>query len=67
MSQRRAVRGVVVGGQSPIFWVVSGLIFFANALFVAVHGYWLLSILQMVTAAMAALAAVESLEARRPR
>jgi len=63
MSARRAV----VTGQSPIFWVVSGLIFFANALFVALHGYWLLSVLQLVTAAMAALAAVESLEDRRPR
>jgi hypothetical protein len=67
MSQRRAVRGAAVAAQSPIFWVTSGLIFFANALFVAVHGYWLLSILQMVTAAMAALAAAQSLEARRPR
>ncbi|HEY7071428.1 MAG TPA: hypothetical protein VH479_14975 [Acidimicrobiales bacterium] len=63
MSARRAV----VTGQSPTFWVVSGLIFFANALFTIVHGYWLLGLLQLVTAATAALAAAESLEARRPR
>jgi hypothetical protein len=56
-----------VAAQSPIFWVTSGLVFFANALFAVVHGYWLLGILQMVTASMAALAAFESLEARRPR
>ena len=62
-----SVRRAVAAGQSPLFWVVSGLIFFANALFTIVHGYWLLGCLQLVTAATATLAAVESLEARRPR
>lgn len=53
-----------MSGQSPTFWAVSGLIFFANALFTIVHGYWLLGVLQLITAGMAALAAVESLHAR---
>ncbi len=64
MTSSRSLRGAVVSGQSPSFWIASGLIFFANALFSIVHGYWLLGALQMVTAGMAALAAVESLDAR---
>jgi hypothetical protein len=64
MSDSRSPRGAVVSGQSPTFWAVSGLIFFANALFTIAHGYWLLGVLQLITAGMAALAAVESLHAR---
>jgi hypothetical protein len=54
-------RGAVVSGHHPKFWVASGLIFFANALFSIAQGYWLLGVLQMVTAGMAAVAAVDSL------
>ena len=51
-----------MSGQYPVFWVASGLIFFANALFSIVQGYWLLGVLQLVTSGMAALAAVSSLK-----
>ena len=43
---------------SPLFWVVSGLIFFANALFSLSRGYWFLGLLQLVTAALAAVDAL---------
>jgi hypothetical protein len=49
-----------VSGQYPIFWVASGLIFFVNALFSVAQGYWLLGILQIVTAGMATIAAIYS-------
>lgn len=55
-----------MSGHYPIFWVVSGLIFFANALFSIVQGYWLLGVLQLVTAGMAAFAAVDSLTTGHP-
>jgi hypothetical protein len=64
MTESRSLRRAIASGQSPTFWVASGLVFFANALFSIIHGYWLLGALQLVTAVMAALAAVESLDAR---
>jgi hypothetical protein len=47
-----------VSALSPLFWVVSGLIFFANALFSLSRGYWFLGLLQLVTAALAAVDAL---------
>jgi hypothetical protein len=52
--------------QYPIFWVVSGLIFFANALFSIAKGYWFLGFLQVITAGMAAVAAAHSSHASDP-
>jgi hypothetical protein len=58
------LQGVPVSGQYPIFWLASGLIFFANALFSVAEGYWLLGLLQIVTAGMATIAATYSRHAR---
>jgi hypothetical protein len=49
-----------VSARSPHFWVVSGFIFFANALFSLSHGYWFLGLLQLVTAALAGVDALYS-------
>jgi hypothetical protein len=49
-----------VSAHSPTFWVVSGVIFFANALFTLSRGYWFLGLLQLVTAALAGVDAVYS-------
>jgi hypothetical protein len=65
MTDSRSLRRAIASGQSPTFWIASCLIFFANALFSIIHGYWLLGALQLVTAGMAALAAVESVDARQ--
>jgi hypothetical protein len=54
-----------VSGQYPSFWVVSGFVFLANALFSVAEGYWLLGLLQIATAAMATIAAIYSRHARR--
>lgn len=64
MTGARSLRRAIASGQSPTFWIASGLIFSANALFSVIHGYWLLGVLQLVTAGMAALAAAERLDAR---
>jgi hypothetical protein len=55
-----------MSAQSPTFWVVAGLVFFANALFSMAKGYWLLGLLQVVTAAMAAVSAAHSAHAGDP-
>lgn len=57
-------RNAVVAGRYPIFWLVSCLVFLANALYSLLQGYWLLGSLQAVTAAMAAVATVVSGHAR---
>jgi hypothetical protein len=46
-----------VSGQNRTFWVASGGIFLANALYSLLQGYWLPGLLQVATAGMAAIAA----------
>ena len=52
--------------QYPIFWIVNGLIFFANAFYSIVKGHWFLGFLQVITAGMAAVAAAHSSHAGNP-
>ena len=47
-----------------MFWLVSCLVFVANALYSLIQGYWLLGTLQAVTAGMAAVATVASGQTR---
>jgi len=49
-----------VPGQYPSFWAVSSLIFAANAIFSMAHGYWFLGLCQVITAAVAVVAAYSS-------
>jgi len=55
-----------VPGQYPSFWAVSSLIFAANAIFSMAHGYWFLGLCQVITAALAVVAAYSSRAAVSP-
>ena len=47
-----------MSGQNRTFWMASGAVFLANALFSIVEGHWLPGVLQLVTAGTAGVAAI---------